>query len=30
LPNREVTYDEGAAYAKEHGLSYMEISAKTG
>ena len=30
LPNREVTYDEGASYAKTHGLSYMEISAKTG
>ena len=27
---REVKYDEGKVFAKEHGMKFMEVSAKTG
>ena len=30
LPNREIQYDEASEYAKSKGISYMEVSAKTG
>jgi Ras-related protein Rab-2A len=29
LPRRQVTYEEGARFAKENGLSFIETSAKT-
>ena len=30
IPKREVTTQEGEAYAKKHNYNYMELSAKTG
>ncbi len=28
-PSRKVSYEEGAKFAKEHGLTFLEVSAKT-
>jgi Ras-related protein Rab-2A len=27
--SRKVSYEEGAKFAKEHGLTFLEVSAKT-
>ena len=29
LPNREITNEMGAEYAKSHGWGYLDVSAKT-